>query len=120
MNSPDPRATELARELGNLCGFPDLQTLRHNFPGADDLDCAVGLLSVVKTALAESKDKYEFAIICFRDEEATNTKMAAACRAILSGWGHQDGVSRAVELAREALEIAEDETQSASPSEPAD
>lgn len=30
-------------------------------------------------------------------------EMEAACEAILAGWGHQDGVSRAVELAREAL-----------------
>jgi len=28
--------------------------------------------------------------------------LLAACEAILSGWGHQDGVSRAVEKARAA------------------
>jgi hypothetical protein len=31
----------------------------------------------------------------------------AACHAIVNGWGHQDGVSRAVELARNVIEQAE-------------
>jgi hypothetical protein len=29
--------------------------------------------------------------------------LLAACEAIIAGWGHQDGVSRAVELARAAV-----------------
>lgn len=43
-------------------------------------------------------------------EDAANARLIsaapdllAACRAILAGWGHQDGVSRAVELARAAV-----------------
>lgn len=32
--------------------------------------------------------------------------MMAACEAIVSGWGHQDGVSRAVKLARAAISKA--------------
>lgn len=32
-----------------------------------------------------------------------NDLLRAACRQIIAGWGHQDGVSKAVAMAREAL-----------------
>ena len=34
---------------------------------------------------------------------AAAPELLAACEAIVSGWGHQDGVSKAVELARAAI-----------------
>lgn len=44
--------------------------------------------------------------LCAGHEQAIDT-LAAACRAILAGWGHQDGVSKAVELARLAIDHLE-------------
>lgn len=34
--------------------------------------------------------------------------LMAACEAIIAGWGHQDGVSRAVAMARAALTKAKE------------
>jgi hypothetical protein len=46
-------------------------------------------------------------------ERQANARLAAAapellraCEAIIAGWGHQDGVLRAVQLARAAIEKA--------------
>lgn len=40
--------------------------------------------------------------------------LLAACEAIVAGWGHQDGVSRAVELARAAIALARGQQPSSS------